>query len=347
MKRALPYILTIIGLLIIGGIYLEVTNKDDSMSILDNTMFANKPKTAELKNLGPAPEFVGIEKWLNSEPLTQASLKGKVVLIDFWTYSCINCIRTLPYVTKWYDTYKDDGLVVVGVHTPEFAFEKVTANVETAIKRHKINYPVAQDNNYDTWSAYNNRYWPAEYLIDQQGNIVYTHFGEGNYDVTENTIRQLLGLETDAKLKDAEQAGKVQSPEMYFGTDRLKNLVSNQVSFIGQEYLYQFPTEPLPLNTFAMEGSWQFFKDKAVLYPGSQGKGKIRLHFKSGKVFMVATAGTPLKLDITVDGKAQPSVTVKDSQLYTLFDSNDYSDHVIEISIPEPGNFEAFTFTFG
>jgi thiol-disulfide isomerase/thioredoxin len=140
----------------------------------------------------PAPEFKGIGTWLNSAPLTIAGLKGKVVLVDFWTYTCINCIRTLPYVTRWYDSYKDKGLVVVGVHTPEYAFERKTDNVKDAIARFKIHYPVAQDNGYQTWSAYDNRYWPAIYLIDKQGRIVYTHFGEGDYAQTEAQIRRLL-----------------------------------------------------------------------------------------------------------------------------------------------------------
>ncbi|OZI40578.1 thioredoxin [Bordetella genomosp. 1] len=141
----------------------------------------------------PAPEFTGIEKWLNSEPLTLAGLRGKVVLVDFWTYTCINCIRTLPYVTDWYRKYKDQGLVVVGVHTPEFPFERLTANVEKAIGRFGITYPVAQDNKYATWDAYRNIYWPAVYLIDKQGNVVYRHFGEGNYKETEAEIVRLLG----------------------------------------------------------------------------------------------------------------------------------------------------------
>lgn len=140
----------------------------------------------------PAPEFTGIEKWLNSEPLTMQSLRGKVVLVDFWTYTCINCINTLPYVKSWYQTYKDKGLVVVGVHTPEYPFERLTANVSTAIKRFDIQYPVAQDNGYATWEAYKNNYWPAVYLIDKQGNIVYTHFGEGRYKETEAEIQKLL-----------------------------------------------------------------------------------------------------------------------------------------------------------
>ncbi|MGE8678539.1 MAG: thioredoxin family protein [Achromobacter marplatensis] len=140
----------------------------------------------------PAPEFTGIENWLNSPPLTLASQRGKVVLVDFWTYTCINCIRTLPYVTSWHQKYKDQGLVVVGVHTPEFPFERSTSNVQKALERFKITYPVAQDNRYATWEAYRNQYWPAVYLIDKQGQIVYRHFGEGNYAETEAEIQRLL-----------------------------------------------------------------------------------------------------------------------------------------------------------
>ncbi|KLU26860.1 thioredoxin [Caballeronia mineralivorans PML1(12)] len=140
----------------------------------------------------PAPEFTGIDKWLNSEPLTLQQLRGKVVLVDFWTYSCINCVHTLPYVKTWNQKYKDQGLVVVGVHTPEYPFERDTGNVKTAIKRFDITYPVAQDNRYATWTAYDNQYWPAFYLIDKQGKVVYTHFGEGEYEQTEAAIKQLL-----------------------------------------------------------------------------------------------------------------------------------------------------------
>ncbi|WP_028103311.1 thioredoxin family protein [Pseudoduganella violaceinigra] len=139
-----------------------------------------------------APEFSGIIQWLNSEPLTMKQLRGKVVLVDFWTYDCINCINTLSHVVKWHDKYKDKGLVVIGVHTPEYAFERKTDNVRTALKRFDIRYPVAQDNRYATWNAYNNRYWPAFYLINKKGQVVYTHFGEGQYEQTEARIQQLL-----------------------------------------------------------------------------------------------------------------------------------------------------------
>lgn len=145
-----------------------------------------------LKYHSPAPDFVGIDKWLNSEPLSIKQLKGKVVLIDFWTASCINCLRTLPYVAKWYQRYKDDGFVVVGVHTPEFPFERETQVVQNAIQRFGIAYPVAQDNAFATWKAYENQYWPAQYLIDQKGTIVRQHFGEGGYEEMENAIRKLV-----------------------------------------------------------------------------------------------------------------------------------------------------------
>jgi thiol-disulfide isomerase/thioredoxin len=157
-----------------------------------SVLYAGAASAAPLENRGQAPEFTGIEKWLNSEPLTMQQLRGKVVLVDFWTYTCINCINTLPYVKSWHQKYKDQGLVVVGVHTPEFPFERSTDNVKTAIKRFDIRYPVAQDNRYATWDAYNNRYWPAVYLIDKKGRVAYTHFGEGQYAQTEAAIKALL-----------------------------------------------------------------------------------------------------------------------------------------------------------
>ncbi len=145
-----------------------------------------------LIDYGLAPDFTGIDKWINTKPLSLAALRGKVVLVDFWTYSCINCLRTLPYIAKWHERYKDQGLVVIGVHTPEFAFERQTGNLQTAIRRFGIKYAVAQDNSYATWKAYDNQYWPAAYLIDKSGRIVLKHFGEGAYDEMERAIRMLL-----------------------------------------------------------------------------------------------------------------------------------------------------------
>ena len=149
-------------------------------------------QAATLPDFGAAPEFTGIERWLNSQPLTLAQLRGRVVLVDFWTYACINCIRTLPHVNRWAELYTPQGLTVVGVHTPEFPFERTTRNVEVAMRRHGVMHPVAQDNRYGTWKAYSNQYWPAAYLIDAQGRIRYKHFGEGEYERTEAVIRALL-----------------------------------------------------------------------------------------------------------------------------------------------------------
>jgi thiol-disulfide isomerase/thioredoxin len=149
-------------------------------------------QAATLPDFGPAPEFTGIERWLNSEPLTMDQLRGRVVLVDFWTYACINCIRTLHHVNRWAELYTPQGLTVVGVHTPEFPFERTTRNVEVAMRRHGVKHPVAQDNRYGTWKAYSNQYWPAAYLIDAQGRIRYKHFGEGEYERTEAVIRALL-----------------------------------------------------------------------------------------------------------------------------------------------------------
>ncbi|RYF58548.1 MAG: thioredoxin family protein [Comamonadaceae bacterium] len=149
-------------------------------------------QAATLPDFGPAPEFTGIERWLNSEPLALSQLRGRVVLVDFWTYACINCIRTLPHVNRWAELYTPQGLTVVGVHTPEFPFERTTSNVEVAMRRHGVKHPVAQDNRYGTWKAYSNQYWPALYLIDAQGRIRYKHFGEGEYERTESVIRALL-----------------------------------------------------------------------------------------------------------------------------------------------------------
>jgi thiol-disulfide isomerase/thioredoxin len=348
--RPLPYILTILGLLALGGLYVQLkSNNNLSMNIFDksNTPGINEDNNPDaiidFKDYGRAPEFTGIEKWLNSDPVLMAELKGKVVLVDFWTYSCINCIRTLPYITKWHDTYKDQGLVVVGVHTPEFAFEKVTSNVENAIKRFKINYPVAQDNNYRTWSAYSNQFWPAEYLIDREGKIVYTHFGEGKYEVTENAIRQLLGLPGGITAEPAEPIAqnRAKTQEIYFGLDRLQSL-ANKGQATKTEQAYSLP-ENLPQNTFALEGIWKLDADKAVL---TQGHGRIRLNFNAGKVHMVASSIKPVTVKVFIDGKAQPDLAIQESQLYTLFDSEEYKGHILEIEIPQAG-FEAFTFTFG
>lgn len=306
-----------------------------------STLYQTIREKIKFQNYGVAPEFTGISNWLNSNPLTLKQLRDKVILVDFWTYSCINCIRTLPYVTKWYNTYKDKGLVVVGVHTPEFAFEKVEGNVATAIKRFNINYPVAQDNDYGTWNAYQNRYWPAEYLIDQNGQIVYEHFGEGEYDHTENAIRQLLSMDPSAPLDNGQDLNGIESPEMYFEPSRLENLTPDQQPSVNSQ-LYTL-TQNLALNNFALSGQWQFKDDHAEL---TTGPGVIRLRYHSKKVFMVASSNKPTTITVRLDGKKVGEVTVEASQLYPLIHSAVSGEHILDISIPDAG-FEAFAFTFG
>ena len=296
---------------------------------------------AKLGDFGQAPEFVGIAKWLNSDPLSMAGLRGKVVLVDFWAYSCINCLRTLPTVTRWYDTYKARGLVVVGVHAPEFGFERNTANVQSAMRRFGIRYPVAQDNDLATWRAYANQYWPAEYLIDRSGRIVLKHYGEGQYDEMENAIRTLLAAGPAVAAEPGVDLSRIGSPEMYFGLARLQMLASPQTPRAGT-MTYTAPAM-LPLNRFALLGAWNLAPEHAT---SAADGSAVQLRFSSGKVFMVASSSTPVTLAVTVDGAAQKPVTVQESRLYTLFDSNDYRTHMLELSVPRTG-LEAFAFTFG
>ena len=342
MKKVIIIVGAII-VFIVAGLYVDHRmNMDSALNTLNPSSTpatSQTTATIPLTSIGKAPEFTGISNWLNSQPLTMASLKGKVVLVDFWTYSCINCIRTLPYVTKWYDTYKDQGFVVIGVHTPEFDFEKQIANVQDAINRFGIKYPVAQDNTYSTWNAYSNQYWPAEYLIDQNGNIVYTHFGEGEYDHTENAIRELIGMSANVVPDNGVDLSGIASPEMYFGTARLQYLTPQQSP--SAQMNYTFPAT-LALNNFALQGNWKFSSEDTQLVSGS---GSIKLKFHATKVHMVASSTAPAILTITVDGKVQPLVTVQSSELYTLFNGTSAADHVIEIKVNQAG-FQAFTFTF-
>jgi thiol-disulfide isomerase/thioredoxin len=323
---------------------LALTRRSAMLTALATALLPGVSARAQapgLSNYGRAPEFVGISHWLNSPPLTMAGLRGKVVLIDFWTYSCINCVRTLPYVTRWYDKYKDQGFVVVGVHTPEFAFEHITANVQRAIKRYGIHYPVAQDNSYATWQAYSNEFWPAEYLVNRDGTIVLEHFGEGRYSEMENAIRSLLAIKATMPADNGLNLSGIGSPEMYFGLSRVEMLASPETPRPG-DISYTAPASLL-LNHFALVGTWNLSDEKATL---AKDGGAVQLKFHSAKVYMVASSPNPVTLDITVDGKPQKPVTVQQSGLYTLFNSNDYRDHMLTVAVPKAG-FQAFTFTFG
>jgi cytochrome c biogenesis protein CcdA/thiol-disulfide isomerase/thioredoxin len=299
-------------------------------------------QASKLQDFGQAPDFRRVSKWLNSQPLTLASLQGKVVLIDFWTYSCVNCIRTLPYVKRWYETYRDAGLVVVGVHTPEFAFEHVSGNVEEAVRSFGIDYPVALDNDYGTWSAWGNRYWPAEYYIDRQGHVRYAHFGEGDYAETEKVIRTLLaekGLPAPVSGSIADKTPtEALTPETYLGTDRLSSLVGSPV-VEGREAAYTIP-RLVPQGAVAYGGRWLVGRERIVAGQGA----RLRLAYHARDVYLVL--GGQGEVQVSVDGKPTKTVRITGDRLYTLVSGTGRAaDHTLDLSF-SPG-VEAYAFTFG
>lgn len=294
-----------------------VNSFENSSAVKDELTKLTHPQAQQ------SPDFVGIDKWLNTDkPLTIASLKGKVVLVDFWTYTCINCIRTLPHVTAWYDKYKDYGFVVVGIHTPEFQFEHDTNNVLAAIKTYNIHYPVAQDNEYATWNNFNNQYWPAEYLIDKNGVIVDTHFGEGDYAKTEEEIMNLLNITgTVAAISDQTPSNLI-SPETYLGLAR----------------------NPDHKN-FSYSGDWKFSDE----YITSGTNSSLSYQFTASKVFIILRpSGAKTNLvKVFLDGKATKTITVDSDKLYPVVDLQGKTEtHTVRLEFETPG-IQAYTFTFG
>ena len=299
----------------------------------------------QLDDFGIAPEFRAIEEWINSEPLTMAALRGKVVVIDFWTYSCINCLRTLPHLTAWDDAYRDDGLVIVGVHTPEFAFEREPDNVRRAVREHGIDYPVALDPDFGTWEAWQNRYWPAKYFVDRRGHIRYAHFGEGDYEESERVIRQLLAEGKDGPLvsgaiEDATPTGP-QTPESYLGYGRIDRFVGSSIQ-PDREAAYTIP-QFVPLHGLAYGGRWRVEEERIVAGEDA----RLRLHFKGGDVFLVlGTAGEQETAEVTLDGERVGTVAVTQDDLYTLARiPGENDEHVLDLRL-SPGT-EAYAFTFG
>jgi len=320
-----------------------------------------------LPSQGELPPLDGLGPWYNSPPLTREQLRGKVVLVDFWTYSCINCLRAIPYVRAWYDKYRDDGLVVIGVHAPEFAFEREPANVAKAIKDLDIRYPVALDNQYKLWSALKNNYWPAHYFIDAQGRIRYFHHGEGEYDVSERVIRQLLAeaghapkdmAMAKAKASGAQAAaafGDVKSGETYIGYARSANFASP--GGLAHDQLKTYGTAPLKLNDWALEGQWLDKRQSALSFaPGA--KIGFRFHARDLHLVLGPGGGKPVRFRVSIDGQpprgdagvdaaADGSGTVTEQRLYQLIrQKGPVRDRSFEIEFLDPG-VEAFSFTFG
>jgi cytochrome c biogenesis protein CcdA/thiol-disulfide isomerase/thioredoxin len=295
-----------------------------------------------LRDYGAAPEFAGLVGWLNSKPLTLRALRGRVVLIDFWTYSCINCLRTLPYIREWASRYGDAGLTVVGVHTPEFAFERVHDNVRENVRRLQVRYPVALDNHYGTWNAWHNQYWPAKYLIDRNGHVRWYHFGEGDYAESEEVIRTLLaerGVPVPAPSGFAETplGHAVITPESYLGYKRLDRYAGSPVQE-DEEAEYAFP-RTLDPDELAFAGRWRVEGERAV----AGRDARLRLDYRARDVYLVLGGSGTVR--VLVDGKPERTVRVRGDRLYTLVQRERSGPHRLELRL-DPG-VEGYAFTFG
>jgi cytochrome c biogenesis protein CcdA/thiol-disulfide isomerase/thioredoxin len=317
------------------------------------------------------PPLLGATQWLNSPPLTIESLRGKVVLVDFWTYSCINCLRTMPYLKAWNEKYRDQGLVIIGVHAPEFAFEKDQHNVEQAIRDLGITYPVAMDNDYAIWNAYKNEYWPAHYLIDAQGKVRHEHFGEGAYQETEQMIQSLLKeahngeLSVSADLVQVAGSGATaaamadktgRSPETYLGYTRQQNFSSPETIIKDATRQYSAP-KSLTLNQWALSGDWQI-GDQSALLKKSGGAISYRFYGRDLHLVLGSRNGKPIPFKVTMDGVApgaehgvdidsQGNGVIKEQRLYQLIrQDGDVREHTFKIEFLD-AEAEAFAFTFG
>ncbi len=288
-----------------------------------------------------APEFDGIEGWFNTAPLRMQELRGKVVLVDFWTYSCINCIRTIPFLRKWHKKYSDKGLVVVGVHSPEFSFEADKGNVEAAIKRLKIEYPVALDSSMRTWAAYDNHYWPANFIIDKEGYISFAHFGEGDYTLTEKAIQEALGLKARFEKEDFPGFLFDQSPKTYAGLKKSLGLGSGLAS--DEEgcsvYIDQGEHEQ---NVIYPHGQWVQEKEYLEL---KKAPGQVSYRFNARSVNIVmAPVGKNASAEIFIDGKKSGTLKVDAAGMYTVFDDRKYAERELSLVFSAPVRIYAFTF---
>jgi thiol-disulfide isomerase/thioredoxin len=301
----------------------------------------------------PAPQFAGLTNWINSEPLTISQLKGKVVLVDFWTYSCINCIRTLPYLEKWEQAYSSKGLVIIGVNTPEFAFEHNPANVQAAVVKDGIKYPVALDNNYDTWNAFHNDSWPADYLIDKQGDIRYVSLGEGDYNKTEEAIQDLLGINQPLTTpKSTVPISNNQTPETYFGTNRADSYVGPTPLNNGTADFKSMPTSNLNSNAFTLSGQWTISGQSIT---SDSSSSTLTENISAKNVYMVASAGSS-SANVMVSlpsnesgdyGSDAPNgqVTVNADRLYNIVSLKQFGTTNVTVTVPQ--GVSLYTFTFG
>lgn len=342
----------IAALVAIAGLSTLVFNKN-----LANTNIS----VANLTDYGPAPQLRGLTDWINSQPLNLSQLKGKVVLIDFWTYSCINCIRSIPHLNAWESEYGNNGLVIIGVHTPEFQFEHNYSNVYAAVQRFGIKYAVALDNNYSTWDAYGNEYWPADYLIDKNGNLRYVVFGEGDYNQTEAVIRSLLvnaGYSVPSSTTNVPLGvnfSGIKTPEIYLGYSTARQPIGNSQGFsAGRTVDYNF-TGTTQDNVAYFSGQWYNAPDGMVAVNNS----RLFLVYDARSLNVVASGNSStiyvkldganlskeyLGSDVSLNGNVSSAV-ISSARLYNLISAPTYGQHLVEIDA-SPG-FKIYTFTFG
>ena len=313
----------------------------DNLARLGGTKKPVFAVVGRLKDYGVAPDIQGINAWINTPGLSAADLRGKVVLVDFWTYSCINCLRTLPYLKSWDERYRSKGLVIVGVHSPEFGFEHDLGNVRAAVKRLGIHYPVALDNDFATWNAYRNQYWPADYLVDQSGHVRDIHFGEGDYDKTEHDIRLLLAAthrSLPAALRSADKTPtELRTPESYLGYARIGAYAGSPLKS-DEPAEYTFPTA-LGQDEYAYAGTWSVESERIL----AGRNARLRLHFQARSVHLVL--GGRGGVGVSLNGRRLRTVAVTADRLYTLVTQKQARDGLLELSFT-PG-LSAYAFTFG
>jgi thiol-disulfide isomerase/thioredoxin len=363
LKTAIILGIVIVGL--VGGLSYGFTSLESNSSEIHNQNNLNT-LNIDKSRFKKAPELVWIEYYINTTPEElKKEIDGKVVLYDIWTYSCINCIRTLPYITAWDEKYADEGLLVIGIHSPEFEFEKNIENVKMAVNKYGIRYPVVLDNEMKTWKAFENRYWPRKYLADHEGYIRYEHIGEGAYDETEQMIQQLLNeralnlginvasVESLVGLKEFEHSN-FRTPELYFGYNFAvgRNQLGNSEGFIPEKEVQYTAPDDLQQHYFYLDGTWKNLKGSMKLVSD---RGSIKLPYHAKEVNIVAANnanleiyldGVPIDFIYAGDDVKEHMLKVSAPRLYNIAKSETASSHLLEIVVTNPG-FEIYTFTFG
>ncbi|MCW1930046.1 MAG: redoxin domain-containing protein [Candidatus Kerfeldbacteria bacterium] len=373
-RKAVGILLIIVGIAIATGIDKKIESRlvasglsatGIESALLENFQFERINETTSsdvamnVRDPKLAPEFIGLTNWMNSAPLTLAELRGKVVIIDFWTYSCINCIRTLPTLTSWYETYKDDGFVIVGISAPEFAFERIPSNVQAAVERYEITYPIALDNDFLTWRAYDNAYWPAKYFIDRQGRLRHTHFGEGDYEESEAIIRALLQEDGATTVSEDMVSGDValpisnlQSPETYLGYERAKNFDNAAQRTANMVATYSNNGTPNN-NHWSLNGDWNIQDEKIT---SASDDAQLSYTFSAKDVYLVITSDEEADIAVELGGQdvnaenagadvANSIMHIDTDRLYHIVSLPSFaSKKTLTLTVPKGVSLHAFTF---